>query len=1022
MTCPKQNCWEYKKCGREPGGLKVAELGVCPAAVNKKTTGIHSGVNAGRACWIVAGTFCDESVQGAYEEKIKNCMDCGFYKLVKEEESDNFITSNILLEITEKRLSAILYNMPFVAWLKDKEGRFIAVNKPFADSCKHISEDLIGKTDLDIWPRELAEKYRVDDFAVMASGQQLSVEEHIATPEGRKWFATFKTPIFDKNGNVIGTTGLSRNITDHKLYEQELLLKDKLLSATSDAINELVKNPNFGEAIVNAFGVIGNVIDIDRIVLFENRYDNQSNKILTSYKHEWVSDPIYSQIDDISLQNMHLNNVPALVNSLYLKKPLIKNVKDLEPVMRGILERYKVHSVMLFPIYIGDYFWGYVGFDDCKNERTWSEAEKAILLSFAASIASVIERNEKQEKIQESLNLIKEKDALQRLIMESTENGYILFSTENRIILTNNMFFEMFGLPEEAKNIKIGTEIRDAVAQTMKYPQIFIDNSKKIFQTFDKVKDIYELKNGRIIERYTLPLFKDDKQVGRLCNFRDITRLKEIEKLKNEFVSTVSHELRTPLTSIRGSLGLILSGALGDITDDTKDMLDIANNNSIRLISLINDILDIEKIESGRMNFNLETLEILPIIEQAIEENKSYAKQFNVDIVLDNQLTNEKGVVDKNRFLQVLTNLLSNAVKFSPSGETVKISGYKSNNGIIISVKDYGHGIPDEFKCKIFQKFAQSDSSSTRQKGGTGLGLSISKAIVEKMNGEISFETKIGEGTTFFVYLPELKEKTIESISENQTKKILICEDDKNVALLISLLLKHNGYLTDIAYTASQARELLSRNEYNALTLDLILPDDDGISLIYELRSKEKTKYLPILVVSIKANQTNKELIGNLALVDWLNKPIDENKLIHSLKSLTCNNVQNIPNILHVEDDPDILKIVKSVLKGVANISQATTVEDAKVKLQSESYDLLLLDLSLPDGNGLELLPLIEQNDKKVLTVIFSATNIDKDLYKQVDSVLLKSIVDNQKLLEIIGNLIGNVNKTELSSTQEYNI
>lgn len=240
-----------------------------------------------------------------------------------------------------------------------------------------------------------------------------------------------------------------------------------------------------------------------------------------------------------------------------------------------------------------------------------------------------------------------------------------------------------------------------------------------------------------------------------LAIVRDITERKKVERLKNEFVSVVSHELRTPLTSIRGALGLALGGVTGELSDDMRSLLDIACRNSNRLIQLINDILDVEKIESGTLSFRLEPVELVPLIEQAIAANRTYGEQFGVRFELQHPCLEVMVKADGDRLSQVLTNLLSNAAKFSHPDSTVDITISRYQHQIRVAVTDYGSGIPTEFHSRIFQKFAQADSSDSRQKGGTGLGLSISKAIIEKMGGQIGFETQENVGTTFYFDLPE---------------------------------------------------------------------------------------------------------------------------------------------------------------------------------------------------------------------------------------------------------------------------
>jgi signal transduction histidine kinase len=231
---------------------------------------------------------------------------------------------------------------------------------------------------------------------------------------------------------------------------------------------------------------------------------------------------------------------------------------------------------------------------------------------------------------------------------------------------------------------------------------------------------------------------------------------KRMEQLKDEFISIASHELRTPLTSIHGSLGLIQAGVGGvEMPPKVLQLLDVARRNTERLVRLVNDMLDIQKIESGAMAFSLLPLEIAPLVEQAVEANQAYARDFGVTLAISGKLPAGWVMADSDRLIQVMTNLISNAVKFSPRGETVSVAAARANGVIRVSVSDHGPGIPNEFRGRIFQKFAQADSSVARRKGGTGLGLNITRAILERLSGRIDFADQEGTGTTFFFELPE---------------------------------------------------------------------------------------------------------------------------------------------------------------------------------------------------------------------------------------------------------------------------
>lgn len=243
-------------------------------------------------------------------------------------------------------------------------------------------------------------------------------------------------------------------------------------------------------------------------------------------------------------------------------------------------------------------------------------------------------------------------------------------------------------------------------------------------------------------------------KLGAVITIHDVTEIKKSEKIKNEFVSVVSHELRTPLTSIQGSLDLLIGGMGAMFPDKAKKLLHIASKNCTRLLLLINDILDIEKLQVGKMKFSFKVVSINKIVEEAIVNNRMYAEKYGVTFAVQMHNKDPQVYVDPHRLSQVLANLISNAVKFSPRGGIIqlKIESYQDN--VRVSVTDQGPGIPSEFQSRIFQKFAQADSTDARSHQGTGLGLSISKDIIEKLGGSLNFVSKPNEGATFFFDLP----------------------------------------------------------------------------------------------------------------------------------------------------------------------------------------------------------------------------------------------------------------------------
>jgi PAS domain S-box-containing protein len=305
----------------------------------------------------------------------------------------------------------------------------------------------------------------------------------------------------------------------------------------------------------------------------------------------------------------------------------------------------------------------------------------------------------------------------------------------------------------------VGAHARDRLV----LPELRADFDRQWAQLIDSREPITALKirtprrDGlQIVCEWTVtPLVNPEGTiVAVIAQGQDVTRQLEAERMKKEFTSTLSHELRTPLTSIIGSLQLINSGVLGDLTKDVFELTAVAERNGQRLLDLINDILDIEKIESGKLSLVPEVFRLGELVREALVLNKAFAERFRVRFELQGAPAEGLVHADRKRLLQIMTNLLSNAAKFSPEDGVVDITLEQSGTHLRVGVHDRGPGIPEAFRGRIFGRFAQADSTATRQKGGTGLGLAISKRLVEMMHGRIGFEPRGGGGTTFWFELP----------------------------------------------------------------------------------------------------------------------------------------------------------------------------------------------------------------------------------------------------------------------------
>src|SRR5205807_1272775 len=291
------------------------------------------------------------------------------------------------------------------------------------------------------------------------------------------------------------------------------------------------------------------------------------------------------------------------------------------------------------------------------------------------------------------------------------------------------------------------------------------------------------------------PLVDDDKQiVSVILQGRDITQQRAAERMRSEFTSTLSHELRTPLTSIIGSLQLLRAGALGEVPKEQDEMVEIAEKNSQRLLDLINEVLDIEKIESGQLTLVPEPMALDALLGESLRLNQGYADRFRANLALHGEVPQVVVRADRKRLMQVMTNLLSNAAKFSPPNSAVDVTVAHKDAAVRVEVSDRGPGIPEAFRGRIFGRFAQADSADSRVKGGTGLGLAICKRLVEMMQGRIGFEDREGGGTTFFFELPVMPPE--ESAAET-APRVLLTEHDTVAAEYLSMVLEKGGYRVD---------------------------------------------------------------------------------------------------------------------------------------------------------------------------------------------------------------------------------
>ena len=372
-----------------------------------------------------------------------------------------------------------------------------------------------------------------------------------------------------------------------------------------------------------------------------------------------------------------------------------------------------------------------------------------------------------------------------------------------------------------------------------------------------------------------------DTRGGRVAVIRDISERKAVDRLKNEFISTVSHELRTPLTSIRGSLGLIEGGVAGEVPERARELVRIARANADRLIRLINDILDLEKMEAGKLELRRRFLDLSALVDATVAELRGMAEADGIELHHDLRALPRINA-DPDRLQQVLTNLLSNAIKFSPPAAPVTVRAFEKSPGTArIEVEDVGPGIPATMIDRLFRKFEQLDGSDGRARGGTGLGLAISRSIVEQHGGRIGVQSEPGVRTVFWFELPCGASALAPGIRTDSRPLVLVIADDEDVGDVLAILLTREGYQTAFARSLADARAFLAATEPSAILLDVHAPGGDAIAQLSASDDSAATLRVPIVVI---ADQLPDRRFDRPMHADWLTRPYDEATLLDALR------------------------------------------------------------------------------------------------------------------------------------------
>lgn len=801
-------------------------------------------------------------------------------------------------------------------------------------------------------------------------------------------------------------------------------------------------------------------------------YDEESDLLTLKASHGFSKD--FSQVTQWKVRDGGMTDhilskrIPTVISDIE-KYPFVDN--------RNLIKE-GIKSIVAVPLFANEHITGVLYLDDF-NPRDWTPREIEFITLLGIQAAYAIEKFRLIEAISETQNYLKN-------VLDNSADIIITTNTEGRVVEFNRGASRILGYSKDeiigtkAEKLWVQPEQRREILKILekegyvsnyetqiitKKGQVidvsltlsYILSSKKgILGTVGISKDITEKKKlERAVEERNIELHElneklEEKVIERT---RDLEKanmeLERSNRLKSQFIATMSHELRTPLNSILGFSELLMDEVFGTLTDKQKRYANNVYSSGSHLLQLINNILDIAKIESGKMELHYEAFSVRQAISEVETVIKPLADKKNqkLSITINDKVSIIKA--DKVKFKQILYNLLSNAVKFTNDGHDIFleadiISGddrfhFLKNPSICpgsesclrVSVTDTGIGIKKEDHEKIFSEFEQVDSSFSRRYEGTGLGLALTKKLVELHGGAISVESAEGKGSRFTVVVPLFDVTTMEEAAKIQelvreepvydvdvSKKrrgdaplMLVVEDDPSTSELLTLYLAQGGYRVAHAYNGDTAINRIRELKPFAVILDVMLPGKDGWEILQEMKSDPEIKDIPVVISSVI---DNRELGFTLGASDYLVKPVDRITLLKKLEELSfaTKKGRRLVNILCIDDHDEVLELLASILEPVGyNVITANSGRQGIEKAIAYRPDLIILDLMMPEVDGFEAAQILKSNPSTmdIPILILTAKDLSVDdrlrLAGKIENCIQKSHFTKEDLLMHIRDL-----------------
>ncbi len=595
---------------------------------------------------------------------------------------------------------------------------------------------------------------------------------------------------------------------------------------------------------------------------------------------------------------------------------------------------------------------------------------------------------EQAERLGSMLRVQQEDASKSQAILEAVADGVMVVNAQGRVVLFNAAAERILGARRDEI---VGRPTDDLLGLYGPAGITWATQLRRWLMSASARSEVPSLEQrleieGRHVAVHVAPVSLSDEYLGTVSIFRDMTKEVEADRAKTDFVSTVSHELRTPMTSIKGYADLLLLGAAGAMNENQRRFLSIIKANADRLSVLVNDLLDISRIEGGRVELDIKPQPLKELIDTVASSLRGKIEEKSLKLMVNLPPTLPQVMADRDRAIQVLTNLVSNAYQYTRPGGNITVTASQAESVVQVDVMDSGIGIAPENQGKVFDRFFRADDPDVQEFSGTGLGLAIVKNLVEMHHGHIWLESELGRGTRFSFTLPAaggappqapakgvpdkrplppLARQTLTLVhpplrdvrEEAARHRVLVVEDDANIAQLISHHLQAGGYQVATVGRAEEALQAARRERPDLITLDIYLPGTDGFKLLQTLKSDDVTADIPVVIVSVLADKKHGLRLG---AVDYLTKPIDERLLMETVTRV----LSGAGKVLIVDDDRDTSELLRQALNGMG-FQVRTTISGRRAMqlVREEKPDLILLDLKLPgEMDGYQVLTQLKRS------------------------------------------------------------